>query len=562
MASCFNQLNEFRKSGKHCDVTITIDGRIFPCHRLVLSSSSTYFSAMFNGSFDESKSNHITIKEVDPTAFAEVLDAMYTCSITLNKGNACRLLKACSFLGMPIFERACFTFINDYFPPDNLLEIGIFCEFVGQKELVGRIVSYVAEQFVQFSSTKEFELLPLQLLVTILSQSNLQKDEDAVLKCIVSWAHKNKRDVATIQKLLEVANLSKISSSFVAKLIASAEKVVFEEESTEVEQPTQKRIRLEITGSSPRSLMVYVKSMKIDNGLRGTCTLTLNEKGDWKPVSNLASSLATLKTVVIGRRQYFLGCDKNSTTGITITFWCIEDNKTTRLREPPVTVCRYKITAIDNTIFLYTSERGCIRNCDVISSLTMDKDKTDNAVYSYNCDLDTWYSIPLMYAVTYGSAAVTLDRHLYILGGYVGEGGTSQTKSGTLMAQRYDHRCPNWLKLPSPLFTQINSDACVFGKSVYLSGSYHENMFYPTCTSYNTVATKWESLKNMSCARANHVMVRYEDMLYVIDNRPFSINEKYHTKSNSWVDVPPLPKKLTIDDEIVVTYEVNDAATF
>lgn len=40
-------LNSLREDGRFCDVEIVAEGRTFNVHRAVLSSSSTYFEAMF-----------------------------------------------------------------------------------------------------------------------------------------------------------------------------------------------------------------------------------------------------------------------------------------------------------------------------------------------------------------------------------------------------------------------------------------------------------------------------------------------------------------------------------
>jgi hypothetical protein len=46
---CFLLMNSLRISRKFCDVILQVNDLQLPCHKLVLSSSSPYFWAMFTG---------------------------------------------------------------------------------------------------------------------------------------------------------------------------------------------------------------------------------------------------------------------------------------------------------------------------------------------------------------------------------------------------------------------------------------------------------------------------------------------------------------------------------
>ena len=71
-----------------CDVIlVTTDEEEFPCHKTVLASSSSYFHAMFNMEFEESRQKRIIIQEVDPKALRLLLDYVYTSEIKVNEQN-------------------------------------------------------------------------------------------------------------------------------------------------------------------------------------------------------------------------------------------------------------------------------------------------------------------------------------------------------------------------------------------------------------------------------------------------------------------------------------------
>ena len=61
-----------------CDVVLVLPGpRRIPAHRIVLSSASDYFSAMFTNDVLEATQNEVNMKDVDPDAMTSLVQYMY-----------------------------------------------------------------------------------------------------------------------------------------------------------------------------------------------------------------------------------------------------------------------------------------------------------------------------------------------------------------------------------------------------------------------------------------------------------------------------------------------------
>jgi len=61
-----------------CDVVLVLPGpRRIPAHRIVLSSASDYFSAMFTNDVLEATQNEVNMKDVDPDAMTALVKYMY-----------------------------------------------------------------------------------------------------------------------------------------------------------------------------------------------------------------------------------------------------------------------------------------------------------------------------------------------------------------------------------------------------------------------------------------------------------------------------------------------------
>lgn len=70
-----------------CDVTIVVDTTEISAHKVVLSSCSQYFYAMFTGDLAEAKSDRITLQEIDPKALIQLIDFVYTSEIHVTEEN-------------------------------------------------------------------------------------------------------------------------------------------------------------------------------------------------------------------------------------------------------------------------------------------------------------------------------------------------------------------------------------------------------------------------------------------------------------------------------------------
>lgn len=59
-------LNDFRKEGTLCDVTLSVQDTTFPSHRNVLSANSEFFKALFANEMKEKAENTVHMEEFEP----------------------------------------------------------------------------------------------------------------------------------------------------------------------------------------------------------------------------------------------------------------------------------------------------------------------------------------------------------------------------------------------------------------------------------------------------------------------------------------------------------------
>lgn len=86
-----------------------------PAHRIILSASSAYFSAMFMGSLRETKEEEITLGEVHGEPLQALIQYCYTGTIELREDNVEILLAtACLLQLSPVVNACCAFLVSDY----------------------------------------------------------------------------------------------------------------------------------------------------------------------------------------------------------------------------------------------------------------------------------------------------------------------------------------------------------------------------------------------------------------------------------------------------------------
>lgn len=91
-------LNEDRqKSPSFCDLTVSVCGRQFSVHKVVLAFGSSYFHTQI---CRDPETSHMTVDHMDDTAFQHLLCFLYTSEFVVSDSEIPRLVEAARFLNM------------------------------------------------------------------------------------------------------------------------------------------------------------------------------------------------------------------------------------------------------------------------------------------------------------------------------------------------------------------------------------------------------------------------------------------------------------------------------
>lgn len=104
------RLNEQRRRGLLCDVTLRAQGSEYPTHRAVLAATSRYFQRLFAGP----SAGVCELDFVGAEALGALLDFAYTATLTLTTGSLGAVLHAARLLEIPCVIAACVEILHSH----------------------------------------------------------------------------------------------------------------------------------------------------------------------------------------------------------------------------------------------------------------------------------------------------------------------------------------------------------------------------------------------------------------------------------------------------------------
>ncbi|XP_065208760.1 kelch-like protein 17 [Planococcus citri] len=552
----FLHLNELRLQNSLCDVCFSVNGKTFSCHRVVLATVSPYFRTMFNGNFKESKSDLIPIHDVESEAFEEILNAVYTAQIHLNAGNAYCILKASHMMQLETIRNVCTSYISNNLKISYLVDTCLFALNIKKMELHSKCVQAISEDILTYGQTESFEKIPIDVFKSILSSRTFNdSEEEGVFLLISQWCKDNKVKSNDIQMLLESADLKmtkNIRSFIVADLMANS---IFNGSTL-----NEKCIKVakKSDDDSHLNLNVYFNGIDVKTCEKGWGVLKMSDEFDTYALSSFYPSESTFKKVTrIGSKMFCL-----ESTGSKFQFSSYnEEGDKTALKVPPFHFKLYDMVAVDSTLYVMKKDRDsknaiqgllaydCGRNVWETKFISFQAFKPSTTSETNAFGIQHPFSFPEFNFSDYNCSALTSsDGVLYLVASRLGE----SNQYLTLL----DFRVPSVQAQVMGLvkFEQekhTNAAICAFDKKIALSGSNNQGALRNTFSIFDTTAKRWlYDVKPMNLARADHNLIHRNGFIYAVENNlPFVTNEKYDLKSNKWITIPTLPRRVAYECE-------------
>jgi hypothetical protein len=221
---CLKAMIKLWRENQLCDVSILVEGQVFPAHRLVLSAGSPYYHAQFlgagaklNGSGGE---GIFELKDMRSTSFSVVLEYIYTHECQLRAEDLSEVLQASQRLQVDMLSDLVVDALVERITNDNCIDAWDLGDRMTQNKLIERARVTAIFGFSEISKSAKWASLPVHRVVEILSSDMLCAREERVFESVVSWINGNNNvDVKEQRLLFENVRFPLLENDFVVNSV-------------------------------------------------------------------------------------------------------------------------------------------------------------------------------------------------------------------------------------------------------------------------------------------------------------------------------------------------------
>jgi hypothetical protein len=211
------------------DVTFLVGPDQIPikAHKMVLAVNSKVFHAMFYGEFVEKDKDKISIDDITPDIFQQLVNSVHGKDVDLSISNAIQVLYGAEKYDLKVLKQFCVSFIGSNLDERNVLRFYSGCLPFNCAALVAeKCLAMILSDPIKFMQTNDFLELSKDALIKIIKEPKINCTSDDIKKSITGWMRKNTQhniDAFTEEtyKLLET-NLKLMKSDIEAKQLYKA----------------------------------------------------------------------------------------------------------------------------------------------------------------------------------------------------------------------------------------------------------------------------------------------------------------------------------------------------
>ncbi|XP_043921965.1 kelch-like protein 18 isoform X1 [Protopterus annectens] len=491
----YSVMEEIRRQGKLCDVTLKVGDHKFSAHRIVLAASIPYFHAMFTNDMMECKQDEIVMQGMDPSALEMLINFAYNGCLAIDQQNVQSLLIGASFLQLQNIKDACCTFLKERLHPKNCLGVRQFAETMMCSVLYEAANHFIHQHFVEVSVSEEFLALPFEDVLELVTRDDLNvKSEEQVFEAALAWVrHDRENRESCVPEVLCQIRLPLCRPQFLTDRVQQDDLIRCShkcrdlvDEAKDYHLMPERRPHLPAYKTRPRCCTSIAGLIYAVGGLNSAANFyagdSLNVVEVFDPVAN-----------------------------------CWE-------RCQPMTTARSRVGVAVVNGLLYA-----IGGYDGQSRLS--------TVEVYNPDTDTWTKVASMNSKRSAMGTVVLDGQIYVCGGYDGNSSLNSVEC-------YSPEADRWT-----IATPMNSNrsaagVTVFEGRIYVSGGHDGLQIFNTVEYYNPHTASWHPVANMLNKRCRHGAASLGSQMYACggyDGSGFlSIAEVYSSVADQWYLIIPM----------------------
>ena len=399
-----NNLWQHQQKTEFCDFTLTTNNTSIECHKLVLSSASSYFSQLLCDS--EHNTNIIDVTPLPEHILRTVVAFMYNSEYVIDDENVIELLKFSGTWNLDILAKLCVTYMNDNITINNACRFYSFAsDNVDQyKSQIAK--DFIREHFTSLHESGQLSELSLKNFTAIIEHDEINvKNEDVIFSSAVQIINQQ-TSVEDINRCLELIRFPHTSADFFVNVIndhklmkdpprdkyrKEANLYKIKKTSTPEVKPPRYWGRSEIHYISKDHCMYQYVSKDGNN----ECVKMMNIPEWVDGYSSVASHRECV--VIVGGWNNGAGDKRALLLDMT------DNTKVTQLPDLPEPCWNTSVLLSDNDVYVVG---GCNNNSGNLSS-----------VYYLSLGSDAWQTKKSMSHAVFSSLVIQHQQCIYVLGG-------------------------------------------------------------------------------------------------------------------------------------------------
>ena len=212
-----NNLWQHQQKNELCDFTLTTNNTSIECHKLVLSSASSYFSQLLCDS--EHNTNIIDVTPLPEHILRTVVAFMYNSEYVIDDENVIELLKFSGTWNLDVLAKLCVEYMNDNITINNACRFYNFALDNDDQHKSQIANDFIREHFTSLHESGQLSELSLKNFTTIIEHDEINViNEDVIFSTAVQIINQQ-TSVEDINRCLELIRFSHTSGDFLVNVI-------------------------------------------------------------------------------------------------------------------------------------------------------------------------------------------------------------------------------------------------------------------------------------------------------------------------------------------------------
>ncbi|XP_078206802.1 kelch-like protein 18 isoform X5 [Callithrix jacchus] len=496
----YGVMEEIRRQGKLCDVTLKIGDHKFSAHRIVLAASIPYFHAMFTNDMMECKQDEIVMQGMDPRLH-----------------------------------------------PKNCLGVRQFAETMMCAVLYDAANSFIHQHFVEVSMSEEFLALPLEDVLELVSRDELNvKSEEQVFEAALAWVRYDREQRGPyLPELLSNIRLPLCRPQFLSDRVQQDDLVRcchkcrdLVDEAKDYHLMPERRPHLPAFRTRPRCCTSIAGLIYAVGGLNSAANFyagdSLNVVEVFDPIANrwekcrpMTTARSRVGVAVVNGLLYAIGGYDGQLRLSTVEAYNPETDTWTRVgsmnsKRSSVCFSAMGTVVLDGQIYVCGGYDGN-------SSLS--------SVETYSPETDKWTVVTPMSSNRSAAGVTVFEGRIYVSGGHDG----LQIFNSV---EHYNHHTATWHPAAGMLNKRCRHGAASLGSKMFVCGGYDGSGFLSIAEMYSSVADQWCLIVPMHTRRSRVSLVASCGRLYAVGGYDGQSNlssvEMYDPETDCWTFMAPM----------------------